>query len=475
MEDSRSTNMRREVLVKWLETLGARLRLARRITVAIGLLLLLYFFGTWLGCYVFYVKERVVLRENPLAALRQPSLTHPAESRAWDLIEPLTRDRERWALADDSPLHDALQYGPSTTGWDDVAAWLTERGDVISQLREASKRPVLGYDFPSNDPNPPAVFLDRAYLGPTRQATRLLRGDAHLAAHEGDWVRFAANIEAMCRLAKLVADTDGQIDVLVGHAMYMSAASVVGTYLAQVPTDRLATLRGSLAITVRDNPMYAVGQLDADTRDILQRTFSDTGDGNGGICRDGIAFLNSIDTSGQMRRNAWAAPRLRLSVNRSDAARVNAKVVRAMETWAEKPPWERTAPAVTVENEKAAHIAFGFANSVWPSTTTAIMAMERTQDVRFAALVAIDMEISKRETGRYPDCLITPTEMGIRRDRFTGDQILYRTESDRVVLYARGPDRDDDGGKGHRYFKWNSDTGFDSSEDGDELLWPPPP
>jgi hypothetical protein len=51
--------MPREVLVKWLETLGERLRLARRITAVVGLVLLLYFFGTWLWCYVGWSSRQL--------------------------------------------------------------------------------------------------------------------------------------------------------------------------------------------------------------------------------------------------------------------------------------------------------------------------------------------------------------------------------------------------------------------------------
>ena len=155
--------------MKWLETLGERLRLARRITAVVGLVLLLYFFGTWLWCYVFYVRERVVLRENQVAKMREPYLAHAAESRVWDAIQPLSLDRERWALPEDSSLHNALMYGPGTEGWDEVAVWLRDRKDVTAQLREASKRPVMGYDFPSAEENPVAMLVHREHLGASRQ------------------------------------------------------------------------------------------------------------------------------------------------------------------------------------------------------------------------------------------------------------------------------------------------------------------
>ncbi|MFN7316906.1 MAG: hypothetical protein ACK5ZG_00285 [Phycisphaerae bacterium] len=465
--------MPREVLVKWLETLSERLRLARRITAVVGLVLLLYFFGTWLWCYVFYVRERVVLRENQVAKLREPYLAHAAESRVWDAIQPLSLDRERWALPEGSSLHNALMYGPGTEGWDEVAVWLGDRKDVTAQLREASKRPVMGYDFPSAEENPVAMLVHREHLGASRQIARLLRGDAHLAASEGDWERFAANVDAMCKFAKLVADVDGMVDVLVGHAIYMSAAITAGDHLANVPTEQLASLRQSLSIKFRDDPAYAVRALDDDGRDMLQRIFSDTGNGRGGICRDGINYLRSVDTSGKISRVAWAAPRLRMRVNRMDAAAINSKVLSQMNAWVQLPAWERTMPAVKLGKEDEFASAFAPISNMWGATTMAIASTERTRDMQFAALLAMDAEIIKRQTGAYPDVAALLAQPDSRRDRFTGEQLLTSVASGQLVIYARGPDTDDDGGTKHQYFKWNADSGYDTTLDGDEVLWPP--
>ena len=459
--------------MNWLETLSERLRLARRITAVVGLVLLLYFFGTWLWCYVFYVRERVVLRENQVAKLREPYAAHPPESRVWDAIQPLSLDRQRWALPQDSPLHDALMRGPGTEGWNEIAVWLHDRQDVTAQLREASKRPVMGYDFPSAEENPTALLIDREYLGASRQVTRLLRGDAHLAASEGEWERFAANVEATCNYAKLVADVNGMVDVLVGHAIYMSAAGTVGEHLAQVPTEQLASLRQSLAISFRDDPAYAVQALDDDGRDMLQRTFSDTGGGNRGICRDGINYLRSVDCSGKISRVAWAAPRLRMRVNRADAAAINSTVLSQMNAWVQLPAWERTIPAVTLAKEDEFASAFAPISNMWRSTTMAIASTERTRDMQFAALLALDAELIKRQTSVYPDVATLLAQPGARRDRFTGEQLLTTVASGSLVIYARGPDRDDDGGAKHQYFRWDGDNGYDSAQDGDEVLWPP--
>ena len=440
-----------------------------------------YFAITWWGHFRPYRDERVVLKYNPVEEWRVEYRTHAESERAWIILEQLASNRGRWALDDDSPLHSALAMGPRDPEWMACKAWLAERRDVFARIREAAKRPVMGYDFPSQDQNPPRMLAPHAYLNVCRQTARLLRADSFLAAEEGDFARVAENVVALCRLSALVSTNHDAFGILVGQAVHSVAVQVASSNVTQLPDYSLESVENALGVNISADPTLAANLLRDDARDVTQRIFSDKGDGTGGICADGISFLQAMsDNASQWTRSRWAMPLLRIKIDRASAERTNERMIAALDEWARTPAWDRglpTAIRATANQLPQEMQIFAAACAVWESYTTFVTASDRASSLQIAAITAVKAERFKRTTGSYPQSLeaaLAETSIPVPLDRMSGDPLRWRVAPTGIVIYSVGPDLIDDGAASSMVPKWSATSGFEAPRNSDDVLWPMP-
>ena len=130
-----------------------------------------------------------------------------------------------------------------------------------------------------------------------------------------------------------------------------------------------------------------------------------------------------------------------------------------------------------------------------PALEHATTQADRLMIRRDATLTLIALEMHRRRTGSYPATLdeLSPTLLPIvPLDLMTGQPLCYMLRDGKPVIYSRGADKDDDGGRplnpasrgawgvtmglpdNHINALMNS-RGSDPAYDGDWILWPPSP
>jgi hypothetical protein len=207
--------------------------------------------------------------------------------------------------------------------------------------------------------------------------------------------------------------------------------------------------------------------------DMLQRSFTDDGSGNGRLTAEGVSFSQSDDPN--MQKRWWekaAQPIAGLFVpsrrklkeqytQAMDFAEANLKVATRDASWPEETIWRGDFPV----------------NLFLPSYRRTQWAAERLLGRRDGVVTAIALELYRQENGSYPDSLnaLVPALLPeVPLDRITGTPIHYRIASDRPLLYSVGADRKDDNGRydlnPRQAGSWISDD--ENAPEGDWVLYP---
>jgi len=333
----------------------------------IGLVLLLL---GWLILAIPGWGTARVIRTDLLETLNAPILESPEKERAWPSIRtglaalgssnPLGPDesgvpvsqqdsfRMLDVIADLGQAHgeaddDALEklvrerlldrVGATLGDPGQVRTWFEENQPVLTDLREAVQRPVLGIPYwigAPTDPDDRRYFLDPTIhdalaregwptvtgglpgleieitvMSDLRLLGRLLCADASVAVRARDGARAVADLVAAGRLADLLVDRTMLIEQLCGHSIRQLAVNtLVGllTNHASAFTDAdLETLERSFA---SDRPgRYAIDMTGERLlfEDLLQRVYSDDGSGDGVFRLEHAAALGGgppVPTSG---------------------------------------------------------------------------------------------------------------------------------------------------------------------------------
>jgi hypothetical protein len=216
---------------------------------------------------------------------------------------------------------------PGSAEWPAATEWLDAHQPALSELRDASRRKVFGYPIAQqlgaedraflgestadamriliarkNDPTTfPMLAILLPQLSKARAAARMLVVDAMHAAEKGDGERFVSDIEAAIRLSCHVQEGRITIGDLVAIAIRNLAVKRTIAALEWKPdlldADQLLRLQRTFESLPR-----ALRRMDLTTErlmwaDILQRCYTDDGDGNGTFRLDRAALLPLLQSS----------------------------------------------------------------------------------------------------------------------------------------------------------------------------------
>lgn len=427
-----------------------------------------------------YYTERVVLQSNPSEALRDDFVDHASEARAWDVLGPLATSGERLRVsAQDKGLLAAQDEGPAHSRWGEYVMWHSQRREIVTQLREAATREVLGYHFPSPVVNPPRLLIVLPD-GAVRVTVRLLRADAYLAIEEGDIARATDTIVAICRWSRLLSRTESGLSLKTSCAIHEVATNLLGKMIGKVPTDRLRAVEREVGAAIDVSPERLSRIAELESQDLLQRVLSDDGQGGGGVCREGMQFIEDVGGTKWTLLQRIGFPLVRRVFDRKFATLADLKIREEFDSWATEQPWQR-ADFANVESI-AQQLPHAGAMAFVPASMRVALDRElryyfdRFLSQQSASVLGIRAEIVKRTTGSYPldlDDLLQAGDSAEPLDRFTGTRLLYRVAKDGVVIASRGPDGDDDGSTKavHRDVVWREVDGFEKFGDCDEILW----
>jgi hypothetical protein len=230
--------------------------------------------------------------------------------------------------------------------------------------------------------------------------------------------------------------------------------------------------------------------------DLLQRTYSDDGKGDGHLTPAGLQAMRSYDLPVPAREIWLLGPFMSAALaGRRETHNLAMHWFDRWEAERRQPLWQWAPSSAEAEIKEAASrlpskVRYFPLVLLMPGLDGAFLAAEIRAQQQDAALTAIALELHRRRTENWPASLgeLTPGLLPtLPIDRFTGDPLRYRLIDGRPLLYSCGTDGDDDGGRmpaegNNAAHLWNEGAKLDATtvstqwasiHDGDWVLWPP--
>lgn len=464
----------------------------RRANQAFGIALAI---GAVLYVFLFlrYTITPPTIARNFTAELNAPGLAVPESDRAW----PMYLDALRvLRVPPKKLLQNSENPWPSKPGhplWPEAAAYIDSVQSGIDLLARAADKPTLGYplsnavprdfatlrnelndyrplpgvpEFDIPDDNPQLIGVLLPHLGEFRSFARSLVVDARRALELQDPDRFVRDIRTMLGLARHSADPPFLIGSLVRFAIADLAFQTVRDALTAgvLTQNHLTDLAHRLAAVSDDQIDLNFSTERSFFLDVLQRSFTDNGHGEGRLNADGLRLLAAFQNDGTTGiPPATASPTALYLLGPISAAIVapRAEQLAAYDRFldaarrdAETPPWQRgpdssSATLDALTSSTISRARYFVIASLAPAVDKAVDARDRVRTLRDATLAALALESSKLRSGRYPDTLdqLIPTFLpALPLDPMTGAPLRYHLTERGPVLYSVGSDRRDDFG-----------------------------
>jgi hypothetical protein len=341
-----------------------------------------------------------------------------------------------------------------------VLALLERAQPIIAGVHAAAARPKLGADLEIPDNSDPIndllIGVLLPHLGQTRSLTRLLALDAAAGAQFGDADRATDSLEAMARVAALTQQEPFFISRLVGYAVLDRVSEETMVLLRDHPdllrADHLARLSAALAITLETDAEGERRWHD----DVVQHCYSPRPDGR--LTPRGVRILHALgqwesdhapdlSVAGQLAAGpitSW------IVVDRATTVARYQEIADTYEALAAQPMVP--APSWSLLGRSSEALADAGlrdpVNSVLvPAFPKILSSIQSTRTQRDAARLAIAFFQHRLDHGTFPDaaCDLVPSYLDeLPIDRFDGHPLRTRLAGEGPVIYALGPDRDDD-------------------------------
>jgi hypothetical protein len=392
-----------------------------------------------------------------------------------------------------------------------TAVLATQYQEVIARLREASSRPGLGAPIVKDGEElSNNLLFERIVLRALdtfRMLSSLLESDAQVAAWRGDFKLAVADVIAMVNLGNQLQEqsflTSGYVSSKIYGLAYAAIEDLVRERGRDLTDDQLRDLAHALAGVQLDWAWWIEGERMAN-RDLLQRLFTDDGNGDGHITVEGLELVHGAlepmvqgweMTQGTSPQNMpwWrrlgesfdakilAAP-VTMASRREMTETMEEFFDRAEASFA-RPYWTLTPSdfderEISSESWKQKYYPLTL---MLPAVSAVRQAVETQLGVRDGLMVGIALELYRREAGEWPKSLEALTPRFLPQapvDRLTGKPLGYRLVDGAPVVYSVGADLDDDGGRASGEAEnfgapnYLPNTSFsDAEHDGDWVLW----
>jgi hypothetical protein len=218
--------------------------------------------------------------------------------------------------------------------------------------------------------------------------------------------------------------------------------------------------------------------------DMLQRSFTDDGMGNGRFTPQGMHYFLAGIRSDEPRLLTKAAvhPALSLLVpSRKRLVQQHEHLIEQASANLKVPMrsanWERVRKEMQASRESFLDSINPVSISQFADYSFVQASLERLLGRRDGLVVGIALELYRREHGMYPqtlDVLVPEYLPSVPTDRITGDPTRYRTVNGKPVVYSVGFDRDDDGGRATAALAQRTSWPTSARDvlDGDWMLFP---
>jgi hypothetical protein len=477
-----------------------RLRLAFNRQIKRGLLVALV--GYAFLAFLFYSRSPSITR-NYAAEFNTKASATPESDRAWPLYQ---RSASRFEEQDKDPFWDRWpDMRPGEPAWEEVGARLEHNREALQYLREAARKPALGfmiYDLadkpadpyavittPAAASNPPYLDWTLDYLGRLRNGARWLKLDAVHAAATGERARTLEDLLSLFRMAGHAREHPIVIADLTSVAIFALACGVTGEIVADYGGVLSDEDLGRIAEQVGAFPGGPMVRFDGERlffEDFLQRVYSDDGHGSGHMTAEGLRNIKRMQGDPNPRLSASELLFSPFSVSiasRKDLHEAFDRLVKAVEADQGVPPWTRHGLLTDAEIDRLNDPSMARGHTIvavlGPAFTGAVRSSDDAGQMRGATLVAVALGRFHLATGAYPrrlDELVPEFLEAVPPDVFDGLPIKYVVAEGGPVLYSIGADRDDDGGVKPAPGSPNQhsvrNTLTRAPPDGDWVLWP---
>lgn len=460
---------------------------------AIGVCFLLIAAGYVLLAVRFY-RGQPSIQTDYFAVLGDAESAYTPDQRSWPIIAELGHkwDRAIYELAKDTDtLNSFPRVSATDDGYQDLVLAVRAMEPDLQRLRAAATLPVIGapkgYELEQKHeegiswtvgivPAGPDTYQDQMLIGGllpqlswARRLSNLLVFDARLALREGDIDRAVEDIIAVSDLARQCSHEPYMIASLVTIAINemfaQEVAEAVGADPKVFDEEQLVRLAHAHARSVKADLNLATERMMFD--DLLQRVYTDDGNGNGRMTPEGAALLldlGSITWREANRTNdeymlieTAAMPAMLLLMN--DRAREKAVYDNALSSaelvMRQGPRWIGVLELEEHLLEWRASQRLPLlspAEMVTPAMQSAVQRFFQHKMKAQAAVAMFAIEVYRSEHDGLPSSLDQiPAFMlpRIPQDLFApGDSLRYALgEHGGYVLYSVGSDGDDDLGR----------------------------
>jgi len=470
----------------------------RRKTVLTAVIVLLALLGLYSAATVRFLTAPYRVRSNVCEQVRAQCVGTDGAPGCIEAMNDLCRGDASFDPPSDSPLF-ALwpNIEPGDAEWKAFVFHVEGESSRVQGVQAACGRAHLGdsVSMIGHGLSCDSSWFVAGGLGRIRGAVRLLTADAIIAGSQQQHGRVVANIEAMCSLADRTSLPEEPTHRLLAGAILVQAAGLVRrlgagnasgpALLQEVSNEHLErmhqALQASANATLTCSPAFH--RMTGD--DYIQHIFSDDGKGNGVFGWRGYQWVRRMEDQSGVRARGFATdggPLLPINAqllpDRKSVQMYSDKVQDSLRQWCAEPYWLRTQPAFLRQppGSKVAKLCLA------PTEEAVLLesnAIARCSMIRAAAVIAITAEQYRRATGGLPTSL---EQIGLAPeftvDLFTGEQLLLQARGTSVMVYSRGQDRDNDGGReadeSSAAGTWIEPAHLREAVDGDFVLWPVP-
>ncbi len=468
----------------------------------------------WFGIRLF---DQPKITRNFTAEMNEAILSSPEGDRGWPLYKQAKLLQLEHRLPDE--LSDQWPIYPGWERWPDAVAWLEDEQHILDLVREASRKPVLGRALTSTpDPdiaaaeakvyggqytvvpaeeNPMLINVLLPELGTMRNFVRTLVVDTHRALENDETERGIENIEAMLNIAFHSRESGTLIGQLVQVAIESLACQttlrVMESYPDQFNDDRLARLQDAFMTNGRFDPPNDGGltRIDLDMTleraffyDMVQRIYSDNGNGDGHMTMEGVKQLNYIDGMGSGSFENLTTPMMVLmAASRKDLTDKYESFMTAFEEAASQRPWDRDGAMGQIEQDiellsadPIERMRYALITMLMPALSRAVNSLDLIDTQRDGTIAAIAIRRWQLTNGALPaslDQLVPGLIPALPLDPVDGEPLRYAVIDGRATLYSLGGDGDDDGGAAGEDPR-NTRPGRYNADDGDWIVVPAP-
>lgn len=474
--DSAQTQMNEMDAATW--HVLRRKKRRRTIVKGIGLLALVPMVAlVWVG--VLYVRVSVLkpkVTRDYVAELNAEVAGVPESERAWPTLREAHLAKLRIVKSRDwsqgFPVYwDAPEYAA-------VAARMEEIEDELAKVREASRRPKMGKMF--------AVTADEEYERQLAEATgevyevmetaeasgflldvrfdelSVMRDFARdmamsmvVSAGEGDGRGTADDFVTMLHLARL----GGQNASLIGQLIQIAIEELGFKTLREVLM-RNRGLFDAADLAMLDEALRTVGRsavwadngmpmMVMDTaleemwfEDIVQRVFTDDGQGNGKMTVEGAKlFMEHVMGEAPSAASRWGATMMAMtSASRAELTAQHRTFFESFEKATMQRPWERDAALLAMPPRMGQGGVLNpqlMLDMLLPAISRAAERADGVNASREEALTVVALERYRREHGVYPaalEALVPGLLPGLPRNVSDGEVVEYRQVGDGYSL-----------------------------------------